>query len=791
VAVGASEMLLILRARDEASRVLRGLGGNLRNLDREGAAKVRQMQARGQALIGLGVGVGAIGAAGLAFFASSTKAAIEYNQAAALTQTQLDKVHGSLDGIKKIGRDVATTLPVAFEQIQPALYDIFSSIDTNMAGAEVLLRSFAHSAVAGQVSLQESGRATIGILNAYHMKVSDVNKVQDVMFQLVRKGVGTYAQFADVIGRATPSAVKAGQSIEGLAGMMAFLTRNGLSTSMAAASAARALDAISNPATQQHFKELGLSVRNSAGEFKPMTQIVQELQDRLGNMTRPQRAKALHDLFKGSGGTIQAMRFFNTAVTQAKQLKNLTGDMINSKGAMQGAYNIMFKQPQTQVQLLKNNIQVLRTEVGDMLVPAFQRTTSYLITAVKWFNNLSPSVKRAIVYVLLITSGLMVLIGIVTVIAGGFLLLTAAAAAAGTSLGAIIAVAAPIIGALIAIGIAVYLVIKYHKQIWAFIQYVWNAIWTFIQSISTSIWTFITGIWNSIYNAVAGPIQAIYAVVSTIFQAIYAVISTFLGLIWTFISGYFKVLTTFWSTVFHVWWIIASNVFKLIFAVVYLFVGLIYTLIKHYWGQITIITSTAWNLWKMLVYTPIKWVVSQVISWIGYIVRFISSHWDTIKAVTIAAWGIFKSSVIDPVKDAYNGIVTWIDKILGKVTDLADKIVAPIKKVTGWLNKLNPLNRNSPSIVDLTNDGWKAMNKATQRGIQQVIVSAKRTNGFRTDMVGNVSMKATAATSPVVPGGNGGPGGPGPTQYFTINTQEIDPVKHAADLGREIAGRVM
>src|SRR5262245_23190362 len=190
----------------------------------------------GSAVAGVGIGLTAVGLAGLEFFKASTEAAVEYNQQAALTLTQVDQVGVSLQTIKDIGRDVAAAIPAPFEEMQSSLYDIFSSMDVDVNGAKTLLEAFSKGAVAGQVDVQQAGRATIAIMNAFKVPVSDVNKVMDVQFETVRKGVITYDELSSTIGRAIPSAVRAGQSYATLGGMIAFMTRNGLSAAQASTS---------------------------------------------------------------------------------------------------------------------------------------------------------------------------------------------------------------------------------------------------------------------------------------------------------------------------------------------------------------------------------------------------------------------------------------------------------------------------------------------------------------------------------------------------------------------------
>jgi TP901 family phage tail tape measure protein len=494
------EVFLILRARDEASRVIKDFSRNVKKLDDETMKAAQAQISKGSALSTIGVGLAAAGTAATAFFKSSIDASIEYTRQAALTETQTDKVKVSIEQLKDIGRELASTMPVDFDQVQAALYDIFSSIDASLPEAKKLMHEFAMESVAGQEDLQKAGKGTISILNSFKVPIKDVRTISDTMFQLVRKGVGTYAQFNAVIGRAVPSAVRAGQSFQDLAGMMAFLTRNGLSAAMASASAGRALDAFSNQKVVGRLEKMGIAVKNAKGEFLPISQVVTQLGKKLQNLSGPDRASALNDLFKGAGGTIQARRFYDIAVKNYKQLNQYTSQMKNSRGAMQQAYNTMFKQPQSQAVLLSNNIKILKTLVGDALVPAWMKLTGIMIKVVKWFNNLSPHTRTLIVRIAALSATLAIVIGGVLAVAGAILMFTGALAIAGTTLGAVLLPIALVIAALIAIGVAIYFVIKYHKQIWTFMKKVWGDAVQLFNNVK-----------QAVMDKLAGPISSIIA----------------------------------------------------------------------------------------------------------------------------------------------------------------------------------------------------------------------------------------------------------------------------------------
>ncbi len=424
-------MILVLRARDEASRILRSFSDRLRAVDKDAAAAAAAQFARGAALATVGVAVAGAALGMAQGLNAAADAAIAYNEQVAATVTQLDDVKLSFQQVRNMGLKMAREMPVEFEQIQDALYDIFSSIETDGPGAEKVLRGIGQAAIGGKVDMQTAGRGILQVMNAWKLGADDVNRINDVMFQLVRKGVGTYEEFSKTMGRSIPSALKAGQSLEDLSGMMAFLTRNGLNTAMASTSAARALDAISKPATITRFKELGVAVTDASGQFRPMADIAGELREKLANLTPEEAAAKLQDLFKGSGGTIQAMRFFNLAVQDSQGLlQSLTDNMYNAGGAAQEAYDVMANTPEAKLQAMRNQWEVMKVEVGDRVLPVKLKLAEILMKLFDAFNNLSPGMKDFIVKAAMIGTTVLLIVGVLMAVVGTFLMFSAAAAMA-------------------------------------------------------------------------------------------------------------------------------------------------------------------------------------------------------------------------------------------------------------------------------------------------------------------------------------------------------------------------
>jgi TP901 family phage tail tape measure protein len=490
VALSAREVYLLLRAKDEASRVVRGFSSNLlrtaaqvqaqalraeamnrraeaQRLRSVGATKqqidtqlahakalenearevernagvwrryVMQMEAVGSAMIGVGTGFAIAGGLGVKFFFDSVKSFEAYQKDVALTKTQVRDFHVTLAELGDIGIRTARNIAVPFEQIQPALFDIFSSIDVGMEDAQILIDAFSRAAVAGNTSIRNAARGTISILNAFNIPASKVNRVLDIQFELVRRGVGTYEEFATHLGNVIPSAARAGQSVETMAAALVFLTRNGLSAAMAATSAARAFEAMSHPKAVAALKKLGVNVRDANGNFIPLNESLALLRDKLMKLPPADRVAELVDIFKGAGGTIQARRFLEQVLLRPGELEEFTGylkDIEKSSGAFQDAYGEMADTVANKSQLLANRWQVVKLAIGEALVPFLSKLVGKLSELLEWFNRLDPNTKNLIITIAALASVGAVLFGGLLILVGGFILVVGAIAAAGAEI---------------------------------------------------------------------------------------------------------------------------------------------------------------------------------------------------------------------------------------------------------------------------------------------------------------------------------------------------------------------
>lgn len=410
------------------------------------------LQQASQTATAMGFALTAAGVVAAMGIKQAIDTAVAYERQVRLTATQVDGFTGNLEQLADIGRRLAREIAVPFEQIQPALFDIFSSMEVSTKDAEKLLTQFSKAAVAGQVDIQDVSRATIGLLNAFQRPVSDVNKLLDIQFQLVQEGVGSYEEWNQRIGLVTPSAVRAGQSIEVMMAALAASTRMGMSAARSGTAVARSFDALSNPVAVKNLKALGVAAQDSSGKFRPFNEVLRDFRTVLLKMPEKDRLATILDVFKGAGGTIEARRFLQNILLGAGNLEmfdDILKETSNSAGSMDKAYGLMSEGVAAKTQLLKNQWALLKESVGKSLMPVFAGVVGWLAKMLQGFNDLGPHAKRMAAIVLGLTAVFSLVMGPLLLIIGAVAAVVAAFAVAGTEIAVVVGV---LVGLVVGLG---------------------------------------------------------------------------------------------------------------------------------------------------------------------------------------------------------------------------------------------------------------------------------------------------------------------------------------------------
>lgn len=371
MALATRELELVIIARDRASAVLARIGG---------------------AFAILGAGAARIGAQGIGFFAEVTNEAIEFRRQVALAFTQAEIAGLEFNDVLKLIRDTARNSAVPVEDLTEATFDIFSTITLdNIEQAQGLLETAAMSATAGQAPIRDITRAMLGWLNALEMTptVENASLILDRQFELVRKGAGTYTEFADVIGVAIPAFVSAGQGVDELSATIAFLSRNAMSAGESSAAARRGIELLYSPKAIKGLRNLGIEVEDGNGNFRLMDDLLKDLVKHFEGLSDAERKLEFQEIF--GTGSIQARRFFDTILAPGNfdELLAIFDEIRGSGGAVADAFDIMTAEPAVQLDMLKNRFKILRQEIGDAFIPFLTgRLFPVLDQLFDWWENL-------------------------------------------------------------------------------------------------------------------------------------------------------------------------------------------------------------------------------------------------------------------------------------------------------------------------------------------------------------------------------------------------------------------
>jgi len=396
----------------------------------------------GQSAIIAGGIIGMVGARVTKSFFSAADATAEFSNQNRVAVSVAKDFQGSVEDLGDAVLKVAREVPVPIEELQETFYYTFSALDVDLTNATELVRGFADEAVVGNAKITDAARSSIAMINAYQMDVSSAAKttetltrIQDMQFNTVKWGALTYQDLSTNIGKVIPAATRAGQEIEQIGGMLAFLTRQGLSAEMAATSAARALELISEARVVSRLERMGVQIRDSVtGEMRQLNDIVvdfgrhlegldptgidsvmqalapldgdesQKYQNMLKEADRvterlsgPERTAALHQIFMGAGNRIQARRFWDLALKNYDELDRLVKEITDGHGEFSKTLTLAWDEPAVALGIYNNRLEALKLTIGQEVLPIKLMLISAITNLVDKWEALDSETKANIV----------------------------------------------------------------------------------------------------------------------------------------------------------------------------------------------------------------------------------------------------------------------------------------------------------------------------------------------------------------------------------------------------------
>lgn len=341
----------VVKAKDSASGPLGKIGGAMGKLAKTSGLTLGAMAA-GTAAIGAVVGALTYSVSKAAAFET---AMLNVNSIAKATPEAFKQMQDSVLELSK-------RLPQSAETLAQGLYDISSS---GFAGAEgvKVLEAAARAASAGLAQTSESAAGITAVLNAYSLSADEAQRVSDILFKVVDRGVITFPELASQIGKVTALSSPLGVSLEDVAAGLAVLTKNGIDAENATTQLNAIMQAVLSPTAKatKLAQKLGIDFSATGLKTKGFNGFLADLIKKTGGSNEV-IAQLLGDARAIRGAFVLAKNG-GEQFTQELQL------MKDSAGATNTALSYQSQGLNYQLQTMQNKVDAIAIGVGTALIP--------------------------------------------------------------------------------------------------------------------------------------------------------------------------------------------------------------------------------------------------------------------------------------------------------------------------------------------------------------------------------------------------------------------------------------
>ena len=261
-------------------------------------------------------------------------------------------------------------LPTDFTKITQGIYDTISA-GADSEYATMFARKFGMAGVAGDADMDVVTKAAMGTMNAYKLEAQDLNKILDLQFMTVKKGITSYDELASSLGTGVlASAEAAGITLEELQGSIAMITKNAIPASVATTSLNQMFNKFTDTKVIKEFKEYGVEIQDANKKTRPLIEIFKDLNYQFDRrkMSSEQRKGFIKELV----GSEQAARAIMPLIGNMKEFTDILEEMDNSSGAMRSAYDSRIESLKVQMSMFWNSLKGQGIEELYKLEPIMQ-----------------------------------------------------------------------------------------------------------------------------------------------------------------------------------------------------------------------------------------------------------------------------------------------------------------------------------------------------------------------------------------------------------------------------------
>jgi TP901 family phage tail tape measure protein len=694
---------------------------------RSNAATVGALNTTGRAAISLGTGFTAMGALIVAGFAQAVKKSAQLEKKlsyiAGITRVNTAEMQALREKVIQLGQDSAYTAN--------EVADGFTELAKAGATTEQMIGGMGDAMItlgqAADIPLDKAATALVSISSTFRLAASQSTRIANVLSGAANASIISVDDMAVSFKYAGGVAANLGVSLEDTATAIAILGQAGIKGSTAGTSLRRILLQLT-PRTEkaaQVMKDLGIITKDGANQFydaqgkaKKLSDVFQILQDSMKGLNPEQQQKAL--------ATIFGDRAINSGIALMRQgaagFKAMSAELSRSTAAEVAAKRL--DNLSGAIEIFKGTVDSALIRSGSDAQKPLQQMVQALTKIVNVFNGLPGPAQKAIVSFFLF-------IGALSLIAGGILLTIGTilrAVAVLIQLRNAFRILFPlvkqaiwlvrmftaslltnpvflIIAAIIALGVAFYLLWKHSEKFRNAVKAVGAALVTAFKATlgwfkslpgyAKAAWNAIVGFLSSIFNWVKKNWDILLAILTGPFGLAILVIRRFGDDIVNFFKAIPGKIAGWASGIWDAFMGDAASIPEALGHLIGLIIG---KFIRFHYDA----AKALWDAGKAMYDAIVGWSNSIKASVLGFFGRM---------ATDAKNFGI----------RFYHGVIDWFEKLPGRMSSLASSIGTSIKNwaismatqaallgvnfynaVIGWFEKL------PGRISSFLQNAWKA-----------------------------------------------------------------------------------
>jgi TP901 family phage tail tape measure protein len=443
----ARDVTININGRNLASNVFKKVSQDAARMSKNIAGS---MQSMGASATRMGRNLTLAGGAGVAAFAGMTRTFAKFDDMMATVSAITGSTGDDLDALRDKAKELGSSTKFSASEAAEGMKFLgMAGFDTQqiLAGIGPTLSL----AAAGGVELGAAADIASDVGSAFGLTADEIGRVADVIATTATSANTDVMMMGETFAQMAPVAKAAGQSLEEVSAAAGLLGNSGVKASVAGTDLKNILAQLATGPVQEKLKALKVSVRDANDEFRPMMDVLKDLNEKTSQMKGPDRLAKMIELFGkrsaksaliigGAGDQIDIMRdkMFDAEGAAAKMAETMQTGLGGAGTRLMSAFEGL------QISIIEG--------LKVPLEKAAAAITSFLSKATEFFNA-NPQFVKAIAAVTIAIGG----IGVALMAAGTAFGVAGAAVAAFGAIASAVGTAVQIIWSpitLVVLGVA-------------------------------------------------------------------------------------------------------------------------------------------------------------------------------------------------------------------------------------------------------------------------------------------------------------------------------------------------